>query len=230
MPLNALRRGGARPRGSQGGRFIHRGAPSPFPLPQGAARGGGVCWRFCITPSIWRAQYVHGYNAPVRPETLVFRTIPFALATVFALASPLRAATDAQAQSGLQVRCAGQPPRTLSLEQIAALKLITQQAAGEHTDRSWTGPLLWDVLVDAGAVDPAKPADAVHLGVHVVGADGWIAVFGLAEPSPEFGGKPIQLADRVNGEAIPGQGLRLIVPGEHRGGRSVRNVVRIDIE
>jgi hypothetical protein len=34
----------------------------------------------------------------------------------------------------------------------------------------------------------------------------------------------------VNGEAIPGPGLRLIVPGEHRGGRSVRDVVRIDIE
>jgi hypothetical protein len=161
---------------------------------------------------------------------LVFRAIPFALATVFALASPLHAATDAQAQSGLQVQRAGQPPRTLSLEQIAALKPITQQAAVEHTDRSWTGPLLWDVLVDAGAVDPAKPADAVHLGVHVIGADGWIAVFGLAELSPEFAGKPIQLADRVNGEAIPGSGLRLIVPGERRGGRSVRDVVSIDIE
>jgi hypothetical protein len=162
----------------------------------------------------------------------VFRAIPFALATLFALTPPLRAATEAQAQaqSGLQVQRAGQPPRTLSLEQIAALKPITQQAAVEHTDRSWTGPLLWDVLVDAGAVDPAKPADAVHLGVHVVGADGWIAVFGLAELSPEFAGKPIQLADRVNGEAIPGPGLRLIVPGEHRGGRSVRDVVRIEIE
>ncbi len=158
------------------------------------------------------------------------RTILFVLATMFALASPLRAATDTQPPPGLQVLRAGQLPRTLSLEQIAALKPITQQAAVEHTDRSWTGPLLWDVLVNAGAVDPAKPADAVHLGVHVVGADGWIAVFGLAELSPEFAGKPIQLADRVNGEAIPGQGLRLIVPGEHRGGRSVRDVVRIDIE
>jgi len=160
----------------------------------------------------------------------VFRAIPFALAALFAVASPLRAATDAQAQSELQVQRAGQLPRTLSLKQIAALKPITQHAAVEHADRSWTGPLLWDVLVNAGAVDPAKPADAVHLGVHVVGADGWIAVFGLAELSPEFAGKPIQLADQVNGEAIPGSGLRLIVPGERRGGRSVRDVVRIEIE
>jgi hypothetical protein len=181
-------------------------------------------------PSIWRAQFVRGNTAPARPEKLVVRAIVLTLATVFALASPLRAATDTPAQSGLQVQRAGQPPRTLSLEQIAALKPMTQQAAVEHTNRSWTGPLLWDVLVNAGAVDPAKPADAVHLGVHVVGADGWIAVFGLAELSPEFAGKPIQLADRVNGEAIPGPGLRLIVPGEHRGGRSVRDVVRIEVE
>jgi hypothetical protein len=144
--------------------------------------------------------------------------------------SPLRAATDAPAPSVLQVQRAGQPPHTITLEQIAALKPITQKAAVEHADRSWTGPLLWDVLVNAGAVDPTKPADAVHFGVHVVGADGWTAVFGLAELSPEFAGKPIQLADRMDGEPIPGPGLRLIVPGEHRGGRSVRDVVRIDIE
>ena len=105
-----------------------------------------------------------------------------------------------------------------------------QHAAIEHDDREWTGPLLWDVLTDAGAVDPQKPADAVHLAVHVAGADGWTAVFGLAELSPQFAGRPIQLADRVNGAPIPDQGLRLIVPDERRGGRSVRDVVRIDIE
>ena len=130
----------------------------------------------------------------------------------------------------LLVQRAGQPPHTLTLDQIASLKAITQQAAIEHADRTWTGPLLWDVLVDADAVDPAKPAEAVHLGVRIIGADGWTAVFGLAELSPEFAGKPIQLADKMDGTPIAGQGLRLIVPGERRGGRSVRDVVRIDIE
>ncbi len=130
----------------------------------------------------------------------------------------------------LIVQRAGQPPHELSRDEIAAMKPFTQQAAIERADRTWTGPLLWDVLVAAHAVDPAKSADAVHLGVHVVGADGWIAVFGLAELSPEFAGKPIQLADQVDGTSIAGQGLRLIVPGENRGGRSVRDVVRIDIE
>ena len=97
-------------------------------------------------------------------------------------------------------------------------------------DREWTGPLLWGVLADAGMVDPTKPAEAAHLGVRVVGADGWTAVFGLAELSPEFAAKPIQPAYLMNGAPIANHGLRLIVPGEHRGGRSVRDVVRIEIQ
>jgi hypothetical protein len=150
------------------------------------------------------------------------RLVPLCLALLFTAAAAL--------PQQLIVQRAGQPPHELSRDQIAAMKPITQRAAIEHSDRSWTGPLLWDVLVAARAVDPAKPADAVHLGVHVVGADGWTAVFGLAELSPEFAGKPIQLADQVDGTPIAGQGVRLIVPDEHRGGRSVRDVVRIDIE
>jgi hypothetical protein len=130
----------------------------------------------------------------------------------------------------LLVQRTGQPPHTLTLDQIDSLKAFTQQAAIEHADRTWTGPLLWDVLVDADAVNPGKPAEAVHLGVRIIGSDGWTAVFGLAELSPEFAGKPIQLANKMDGAPIAGQGLRLIVPGERRGGRSVRDVVRIDIE
>lgn len=154
-------------------------------------------------------------------ETM-FRSIALTFVALFTLAGAL--------PQQLVVERAGQPPRELSVVQIASLKPITQQAAIGNTDRSWTGPLLWDVLVAAGAVDPAKPVDAVHLGVRVMGADGWTAVFGLAELSPEFAGKPIQLADQMNGAPIQGQGVRLIVPGEHRGGRSVRDVVRIDVE
>lgn len=138
--------------------------------------------------------------------------------------------SPANAEQGLLVQRSGQQPRSLSVEQIAALPAISQHAAIEHDDREWTGPLLWDVLANAGAVDPTKPADAVHLVVRVIGADGWTAVFGLAELSPQFVGKPIQLADRMNGEPIPNQGLRLIVPGERRGGRSVRDVVRVEVD
>lgn len=179
--------------------------------------------------TIWRVHSTNGYVdtrwraiCPKSYNETMFRSIALTFMALFILAG-------APPQK-LVVQRAGQPPRELPVAQITTMKPITQQAAVEHADRSWTGPLLWDVLIAAGAVDPAKPADAVHLGVRVVGADGWTAVFGLAELSPEFAGKAIQLADQMNGAPIPGQGLRLIVPGEHRGGRSVRDVVRIEVQ
>ncbi|MEJ0020632.1 MAG: substrate-binding domain-containing protein [Acetobacteraceae bacterium] len=143
---------------------------------------------------------------------------------------PVALADKAPASHDLLVQRAGRPVRLLSPERIAALSGFAQRAAIERADREWSGPLLWDVLVAAGAVDPEKPATAVREVVRVTGADGYAAVFGLAELSPQFAARPVQLADRVNGEALPGQALRLIVPGERRGGRSVRDVVRIDVE
>lgn len=134
-----------------------------------------------------------------------------------------------QPPRGLLVERAGAPPHMMTWAAIEAIKSMTQHAAIEHDDREWTGPLLWDVLVASGMVDPAKAAEQVHLGIHVVGSDGWSAAFGLAELSPQFADRPVQLATSENGKPVSGTGLRLVVPGEKRGGRSVRDVVRIDI-
>jgi Bacterial extracellular solute-binding protein len=127
-----------------------------------------------------------------------------------------------------------QPSHIISLERIAALPPLTQRIGfmtgrGE-TQSEWTGPLLWDVLVASGAIDPAKVAEQVRLSVRVTGADGYVAVVALAEIAPQFAGRPIQVADRMNGVPLPDRAFRLVVPGERRGGRSVRDVVRIDID
>ena len=135
---------------------------------------------------------------------------------------------------GVLIQRAGAPSRTISPERIAELPRLTQRVGfvtgrGEQQNE-WTGPLLWDVLVDSSAVDPAKPTDQVHLAVRVTGADGYVAVIAVAEIAPQFAGRPIQIADHVNGAPLPGQALRLIVPGDRRGGRSVRDLVRVDID
>jgi molybdopterin-dependent oxidoreductase-like protein protein len=137
------------------------------------------------------------------------------------------------AQRGLLVQRAGQSSQVVPSERLAALTPITQRISfmtgrGEQQNE-WTGPLLWDVLVASGVIDPAKPAEAVRLAVRITGADGYTAVVALAELAPQFAGRPIQLADRMNGAPIPDQGLRLIVPGDRRGGRSVRDVIRVDV-
>jgi hypothetical protein len=135
---------------------------------------------------------------------------------------------------GLLVQRAGKASHMISFERLAALKPVTQRVAfltgqGEQQNE-WTGPLLWDVLAASGVADAIKPAEHVRLAVRVTGADGYTAVVALAEISPQFAGRPIQLADHLNGALLPDHGLRLVVPGDKRGGRSVRDVVRIDLE
>src|ERR1700730_4345009 len=135
---------------------------------------------------------------------------------------------------GLLVQRMGQASRVISIDRISALKAITQKVAF-MTDRGeqqseWTGPSLWDVLAASGVTESIKPGEQVRLTVRVTGADGYSAVIALAEIAPQFAGRPIQLADHMNGALLPDHALRLIVPGDRRGGRSVRDVIRIDID
>jgi molybdate transport system substrate-binding protein len=135
---------------------------------------------------------------------------------------------------GLLVQRAGQASRVISAARVATLKAITQRVGfmterGEQ-QREWTGPLLWDVLLASGAIDSVKPGEQVRLAARVTGADGYTAVIALAEIAPQFAGRPVQLADHMDGALIPDKALRLVVPGDRRGGRSVRDVIRIDID
>ena len=126
------------------------------------------------------------------------------------------------------------PARRSSSDRIAALKPITQTVAfaTERGERQaeWTGPLLWDVLAASGIIESVTPPEQPRLVVRVTGADGYSAVIALAEIAPQFAGRPIQLADHMNGAPLPDHALRLVVPGDRRGGRSVRDVIRVDIE
>jgi DMSO/TMAO reductase YedYZ molybdopterin-dependent catalytic subunit len=86
----------------------------------------------------------------------------------------------------------------------------------------WTGPLLWEVLGASGMLNGATPREQAHLAVRVTGADGYAAVISLGEISPQLADRPILLADELNGAPLPDHSLRLIVPGDRLGARSVR--------
>jgi molybdate transport system substrate-binding protein len=147
---------------------------------------------------------------------------------------PVALAEPAPPSPGLLVQRAGQASHVITADRIGELKPVTQTVsfATEHGERQaeWTGPLLWDVLTASGAVDGMKPPDQVRLAVRVTGADGYTAVIAMGEIAPQFAGHPVQIADHLNGAPLPDHALRLVVPGDKRGGRSVRDVVRIDIE
>jgi len=94
---------------------------------------------------------------------------------------------------------------------------------------SFDGPLLWAVLAKTGAIDPATRRDQVSQFIVVTGRDGYRAVLALAEIAPDFEGKAVLLADRMDGRPLGPEHLRIVVPLDNHGGRSVRDVVRIEV-
>ena len=140
----------------------------------------------------------------------------------------------AQSASGIVIERTAGGPLVVSAERIAALprQSETTKRKGTQGEESteWSGPLLWDVLTADKAIDPDKHAEYVRMTLLIAGRDGYTVRIALAEIAPDFAGKPVLLADRMNGAPLPDGALQLIVPNEKRAGRSVRKPVRITIE
>jgi molybdate transport system substrate-binding protein len=73
---------------------------------------------------------------------------------------PVALVEPASTPLDLLIQRAGAPSRAISSEHISELPRLTQRVGfvtGRGEQQSdWTGPLLWDVLVDSGVVDPAN--------------------------------------------------------------------------
>ncbi len=122
---------------------------------------------------------------------------------------------------------------TLTVAQLRAMPAVTVNA-DFGTDHGpfkavFSGPLLWVVLQDAAAVDPKQPKLAVQGSILITGSDGYSALLALSEIAPLFEGKQVILATAMNGKRLGAQHLRIVVPGDVKGGRSVRDVVSIAV-
>lgn len=106
--------------------------------------------------------------------------------------------------------------------------------AGPHGTASseWEGVALTDLLqrLDAPQGDALR-GTALALLVRVTGADGYQAVFSLAELDADFGKVVVLIADRQNGKPLPAETgpFRLVVPADHRAARWVRQVRKIEL-
>ena len=147
--------------------------------------------------------------------------------------------TDAEPPS-MQISSAGiiiaggsGPPVVLTESEIARLPAervaVSFKTAHGQKQASFEGPLLWTVLDRAGVVDPAKPKEEARQFVLVTGRDGYKAVLALGEIAPAFEGKQVILAERMNGKPLGPEHLHLVMPGDNRGGRSVRDVASITV-
>jgi hypothetical protein len=117
----------------------------------------------------------------------------------------------------------------LTAADLDKLPRRTIQAADRGQEAvSYEGVPLVEVLKLAGAPlgEALKHGDAPNWYVLVEAKDGYRAVFALAELDPAFTDREILLVDRKEGNALSGDEgpLRIIVPGEKRHARWVRQV------
>jgi hypothetical protein len=88
------------------------------------------------------------------------------------------------------------------------------------------GAWLSDLVAKAGLpVGPGVRGPALAAGVVAAGADGYRVLFGAAELEPGIGTTRVLVADRCTGASAGDGGVpRLVVPGDGRAARSVRNL------
>lgn len=116
--------------------------------------------------------------------------------------------------------------RRLPSEQIQ----VSFQSERGATNATYTGVRLWTVIAAAGGIDDDEKSAELRHTIWVTGRDGYFIVLSTGEIAPEFGGKPALIAYGRDREPADEAGLRLIMPGDKRGGRNVRDVVAIRVE
>ena len=164
----------------------------------------------------------------------VRRTASFrCLAFIAALAVAVRLLTAAELAPVLFVTGDVTSPERYSLEQLQKLPM-TRVTARDHNGEQaeYTGVAVEELLRRAGAPLGDKlrgPALAKAVVVHA--ADAYQAVFSLAELDSGMTDRPVLLAwSRNNQPLLPAQGpIRLVVPGDKRQARWVRQVTAIEV-
>jgi hypothetical protein len=93
----------------------------------------------------------------------------------------------------------------------------------------YTGVLLWALLEKAEAIDePGKNASLKH-ALLITGRDGYAVALAMGEIDPHYEGKQVIVAYSGGEPPASMAFLRLVVPGDVHGGRSVRDVATIEL-
>ena len=156
------------------------------------------------------------------------------IATALVLAAAATAAAQDRPRSGtLVVVAAPAPPLTLTpadLLKMPRTTITVKQPDGRGVTHE--GVLVAEVLKRVGApLGKALRGDAVATYIVASATDGYRVVFSLAELDPEFSGSEVMIVDRTNGQPLlADQGpIRLVVPKDLAGARSMRMLERIEV-
>ncbi|MEP7287338.1 MAG: molybdate ABC transporter substrate-binding protein [Chloroflexota bacterium] len=109
---------------------------------------------------------------------------------------------------------------------------VTYLSGDKSVTASFTGVYLRDLL-DAVQVNFNADVknDKISLFIIGTGSDGYQATIAYAELDPDFGNQPIIVAYEQDGKPIADKegAIRLIVPGDKRGGRYVSGLVSLEV-
>jgi hypothetical protein len=156
------------------------------------------------------------------------------LALVLCFSPAANAQTPPPGSAALRVTGKVERPMVFSATDLEALPRRRLTVTNEKGDRvTYEGVPVTEVLRRAGA-PLGKELRGPHMRLYVIAeaSDGYQAVFALPEFDPDFTDRAILLADRRDGHAMPSpEGpFRIIVEGEKRHARWVREVITLDVE
>jgi DMSO/TMAO reductase YedYZ molybdopterin-dependent catalytic subunit len=145
--------------------------------------------------------------------------------------------TNAQAEESVELRGDLAHPHRIDaseLHQLPRVEARTTDPQDPGKEIVYAGTPLIEVLKAGGLLlDPAMAGirDTVAMTVLVAASDGYRAAFALAELEPELTDRVILLADTKDGQPLsPREGpFRIIVPGEKRPARWVRQVSAVTV-
>ena len=127
------------------------------------------------------------------------------------------------------------PPRDISID-LDMLKRFAhvEVTAKVHDSKpiKWSGVPLRTLVAAWFATPVGDKLRGPWLAavVRATGSDGYQVVFTLAELDEQFGNLEVLVADQQDGKPIDAADgpVRLVVPSDKRGGRWVRNLVRLE--
>jgi DMSO/TMAO reductase YedYZ molybdopterin-dependent catalytic subunit len=128
-----------------------------------------------------------------------------------------------------------QHPVTLTVDDLRRLPPVTVSVSFQ-SDRgtesaSYTGALLWTIVDNAGTIDADGKNTKLRHTIMVIGSDGYQVELSEGEIDPKFEGKSVILAYTRDGKPLGSGGeIRLVVPGDHHGGRAVRDVTSVTVQ
>lgn len=139
----------------------------------------------------------------------------------------------AQQAPSLRIDGLVEKPGTFNAKSFATLKRHTLKVDDHGTPAVYEGVALSDVLALAGAPTGEAARGSKYLSLVVVAkaADDYVVSYSMVELDPAFTDRVVLLADRRDGKPLGDGGpFQIVVPGEKKHGRWIRQLVSLTVK